>query len=113
MKKFNAEKELRKLQFRRNKGKYIKLGLIGLVVILAFVGGFYFSQSKYEESNSLEIINSKVNSFTAKDYIIASYINGEESSAIPFKEDGYAFDHVECDSNAVARWDNANCEWCH
>ena len=50
------------------------------------------------------VIRTTVGDFIHGDVVIGAYIDGEYSSTIPGKNDGYAVEKVVCDNDAVGTW---------
>ncbi|MDY5874428.1 MAG: hypothetical protein SPK36_06555, partial [Bacilli bacterium] len=105
MKKFDRDKYLKKLKFKRNLTKYGKYFYIGVPCVLAVVAGIYFAYSKFTVSKDAEVVKTTVGEFIHGDVVIGAYINGEYSNTIPGKNDGYAVKSVSCDNNATGSWD--------
>ena len=105
MKEFNKDKALRKLRFKRNKGKYIKWGTIGLSVVILIVGVLYFSFARFESSAEFTIVNAKVGDFSGDVKIISYEYGGEKHNEPPSKNSEYAIDKVEC-TNATGTWNS-------
>lgn len=97
---FNRNKYLRKMKLKKY-GKYFYLGIIG---ILCFSLGVYFTYSKYNVSKEEEVVRTTVGNFISGDVVIGAYINGEYSKEIPRKSDGYIAEKVVCDNNAIGTW---------
>ena len=106
MKKFDKDKYLKNLKFKRNLTKYGKYFYIGVPCVLAVVAGIYFAYSKFTVSKDAEVVKTTVGEFIHGDVVIGAYINGEYSNTIPGKNDGYAVKSVSCDNNATGSWDN-------
>ena len=106
MKKFDKDKYLKKLKFKRNLTKYGKYFYIGVPCVLAVVAGIYFAYSKFSVSKEEEVVRTTVGDFISGDIVVGAYINGEYSNTIPGKNDGYAVKSVSCDNNATGSWDN-------
>ena len=105
MKKFDKDKYLKKLKFKRNLTKYGKYFYIGVPCVLAVVAGIYFAYSKFTVSKDAEVVKTTVGKFIHGDVVIGAYINGEYSNTIPGKNDGYVVKSVSCDNNATGSWD--------
>ena len=106
MNKFDKDKYLKNLKFKRNLTKYGKYFYIGVPCVLAVVAGIYFAYSKFTVSKDAEVVKTTVGEFIHGDVVIGAYINGEYSNTIPGKNDGYAVKSVSCDNNATGSWDN-------
>ena len=106
MKKFDRDKYLKKLKFKRNLTKYGKYFYIGVPCVLAVVAGIYFAYSKFTVSKDAEVVKTTVGEFIQGDVVIGAYIDGEYSNTIPGKNDGYIVDKIVCDNNATGSWDN-------
>ena len=66
----------------------------------------YFAYSKFFVSDAQAVIRTTVGDFIYGDVVISAYIDGEYSSTIPGKNDGYVVDKVSCDNGAVGEWNN-------
>lgn len=103
MKKVNVKKELIKMQIKRNirrHSKYLPFLLLPLITIISIN---YFSKASYNSNTTYLPVNNKVEEFKAYDYLIAAYINNEETFSYPLKNTGYELDSFTCD-NAVGSW---------
>ena len=105
MKKFDKDKYLKNLKFKRNLTKYGKYFYIGVPCVLAVVAGIYFAYSKFTVFKDAEVVKTTVGEFIHGDVVIGAYINGEYSNTIPGKNDGYVVKSVSCDNNATGSWD--------
>lgn len=106
MKKFNAEKALRKIENKKklkSVSKYV--GIVGSFLVIGFIG-IYFAYSKFFVSQDTEVVKTTVGNFLYGDVIISSYINGTYSSIVPTKDEGYTVSSVSCDNGATGTWDN-------
>src|SRR5574344_1482806 len=105
--KFNKERELRKLKFKQNRSKYIKLGTLVLSVFILVMGVIYFTYSKFTTTNKFDVVNAKVGSFTSGDVTLAVYIDGTKSSTFPTSDSGYGLDTTasSCTNSANVTWD--------
>ena len=106
MKKFDKDKYLKNLKFKRNLTKYGKYFYIGVPCVLAVVAGIYFAYSKFSVFKEEEVVRTTVGDFISGDAVIGAYIDGEYSNTIPGKNDGYVVKSVSCDNNATGSWDN-------
>ena len=102
MKKFNKDKYLRKLRFKKYK-RYLYIGIPCILVLLV---GIYFAYSKFSVSKEEDVVRTTVGEFIHGDVVIGAYIDGEYSKSIPGKNDGYVVKSVSCDNDATASWDN-------
>ena len=105
MKKFDKDKYLKNLKFKRNLTKYGKYFYIGVPCVLAVVAGIYFAYSKFTVSKDAEVVKTTVGKFIHGVVVIGAYINGEYSNTIPGKNDGYVVKSVSCDNNATGSCD--------
>ena len=104
MKKFNKDKYLKKLRFKKYK-RYLYIGIPCILVILI---GIYFTHSKFSVFKEEEVVRTTVGDFISGDVVVGAYIDGEYSKTIPGKNDGYIVDKIVCDNDASASWDNAS-----
>ena len=102
MKKFNKDKYLKKLRFKKYK-RYLYIGIPCLLVLLI---GIYFAYSKFSVSKEEEVVRTTVGDFISGDAVIGAYIDGEYSKTIPGKNDGYVVEKIVCDNDASASWNN-------
>ena len=102
MKKFNKDKYLKKLRFKKYK-RYLYIGIPCLLVLLI---GIYFAYSKFSVFKEEEVVRTTVGDFISGDAVIGAYIDGKYSNTIPGKNDGYIVDKIVCDNDASASWDN-------
>ena len=102
MKKFNKDKYLMKLKFKKYK-RYLYIGIPCILVLLI---GIYFAYSKFSVFKEEEVVRTTVGDFISGDAVIGAYIDGEYSKTIPGKNDGYIVDKIVCDNDASASWDN-------
>ena len=102
MKKFNKDKYLKKLRFKKYK-RYLYIGIPCLLVLLI---GIYFAYSKFSVFKEEEVVRTTVGDFISGDAVIGAYIDGEYSKSIPGKNDGSVVDKIVCDNDASASWDN-------
>ena len=100
MKKFNKEKYLKKLRFKKYK-RYLYIGIPCILVLLI---GIYFAYSKFSVFKEEEVVRTTVGDFISGDAVIGAYIDGEYSKSIPGKNDGYIVDKIVCDNDATASW---------
>ena len=105
MKKFNREKALRKIEFKRKWRSYSRYVYIAVPCVLCCLLCLYFAYSKFFVSEEQAVIRTTVGDFIHGD-IIGAYIDGEYSNTIPGKNDGYVVDKIVCDNGASASWDN-------
>ena len=105
MKKFDKDKYLKNLKFKRNLTKYGKYFYIGVPCVLAVVAGIYFAYSKFSVFKEEEVVRTTVGDFISGDIVVGAYIDGEYSNTIPGKNDGYVVKSISCDNNATGSWD--------
>ena len=105
MKKFNKDRYLRKLKFKRywqNNSRYF---YIGIPCLLCLILGIYFAYSKFFVSSEEEVIRTTVGEFIYGDIIMTSYVDGQYSSTFPEKKTGINVEKVICDGGVSASWD--------
>ena len=108
MAKFNREKVLKQLKFKRKWRSYSRYVYIAVPCVLCCLLCLYFAYSKFFVSDAQAVIRTTVGDFIYGDVVISAYIDGEYSSTIPGKNDGYVVDKVSCDNGAVGEWNNNN-----
>ena len=106
MAKFNREKVLRQLEFKRKWRSYSRYVYIAVPCVLCCLLCLYFAYSKFFVSEEQAVIRTTVGDFIYGDVVIGAYIDGEYSSTIPGKNDGYVVENVACDNGAVGKWNN-------
>lgn len=106
MKKFNKDKYLRKLKFKRFYRKYERYFYIGIPCLLIAILGIYFAFSKFTTTADTEVVRTTVGDFIYGDVVIKIYVNGEYSETAPQKNTGYKVDSIVCDNGAVGEWNN-------
>ena len=106
MAKFNRENVLRQLQFKRKWRSYSRYVYIAVPCVLCCLLCLYFAYSKFFVSEEQAVIRTTVGDFIYGDVVIGAYIDGEYSSTIPGKNDGYVVENVVCDNGAVGEWNN-------
>ena len=106
MKKFNREKALRKIEFKRKWRSYSRYVYIAVPCVLCCLLCLYFAYSKFFVSEEQAVIRTTVGDFIHGDVVIGAYIDGEYSNTIPGKNDGYIVEKVSCDNGAVGKWNS-------
>ena len=104
MTKFNREKVLRQLKFKRKWRSYSRYVYIAVPCVLCCLLCLYFAYSKFSISEEQAVIRTTVGDFIHGDVVIGAYIDGEYSSTIPGKDDAYTVEKVVCDNDAVGTW---------
>ena len=105
MRRFNPDKELKKL----NNGKRNKtvFGVLLLLLVVA-VGSSY---ALYQVRSSKQIVYTTASPFYQKDVTLSVYIDGVKKVApgsFPAKEDGKIFSKVVCENGGTGTFDNEN-----
>ena len=98
MKKFNREKSLRKIEFKRKWRSYSRYVYIVVPCVLCCLLCLYFAYSKFFVSEEQAVIRTTV----------GAYIDGEYSSTIPGRNDRYIVEKVSCDNGSSGKWDYGN-----
>ncbi len=106
MKKFDRDKYLKRLKFKRAWRRYERYFYIGVPCLMIIILGIYFTYSKFSSSKEEEVVRTTVGEFIHGDVVIGAYIDGEYSKTIPGKNDGYVVKNVVCDNGTVGTWDN-------
>ena len=109
MKKFNKDKYLKQLEFKRFYRKYERYFYIGIPCLLVGILGIYFAYSKFTTTADEEIVKTTVGDFLYGDVVINNYVNGQYTVEAPARGTGYKVDKIVCDNGAVGEW-NAK-EW--
>lgn len=104
MKKFNKDKYLKQLEFKRFYRKYERYFYIGIPCLLVGILGIYFAYSKFTTTADEEVVKTTVGDFVYGDVIINNYVNGQYVVEAPAKGTGYQFDKIVCDNGAVGEW---------
>ena len=99
--KFNIKKELRKLNFKKNKAKYIKIGTICISILVVIVSIIYFTYSIFTLTDMFKTTELTVDTFVSSDYVLDFYIEGESVLDVPTNTyEGV----VTCENGAIGRW---------
>ena len=104
MKKFNKDKYLKQLKFKRFYRKYERYFYIGIPCLLVGILGIYFAYSKFTTTADEEIVKTTVGDFIYGDVIINNYVNGEYVVEAPAQATGYKVDKIVCDNGAIGEW---------
>ena len=72
---------------------------MGIPCILVLLIGIYFAYSKFSVFKEEEVVRTTVGDFISGDDVIGAYIDGEYSTTIPGKNDGYVVDKIVCDND--------------
>lgn len=105
MKKFNKDKYLKQLEFKRFYRKYERYFYIGIPCLLVGILGIYFAYSKFTTTADVEVIRTTVAPFIRGDVVINNYVNGERVVEAPAQATGYKVDKIVCDNGAIGEWD--------
>ena len=106
MAKFNREKALRKIEFKRKWRSYSRYVYIAVPCVLCCLLCLYFAYSKFFVSEEQAVIRTTVGDFIYGDIVISAYIDGEYSNTIPGKDDNYIVEKVSCDNDAIGKWNS-------
>ena len=104
MKKFNKDKYLKQLKFKRFYRKYERYFYIGVPCLLVGILGIYFAYSKFTTTADEEVVKTTVGDFIYGDVVISNYVNGEYVVDAPAMGTGYKVDKIVCDNGAVGEW---------
>ena len=104
MKKFNKDKYLKQLEFKRFYRKYERYFYIGIPCLLVGILGIYFAYSKFTTTADEEIVKTTVGDFLYGDVVINNYVNGKYVVEAPARGMGYKVDKIVCDNGAVGEW---------
>lgn len=100
--RFDNKKELKKLDFKNNKAKYIKIGTISISFLLVIISIIYFTYSKFTLTDTFKTAEITVGDFIPADYILHYYVDGVAVNSIP--EPGSYDVNVSCDNGATGTW---------
>lgn len=106
MKKFNSNKYLKKIKFKKFWHNYSKYFYIILSCICSGILGIYFAHSLFFVSKEKEVVKTTVGSFIHGDVIIGAYLDDELVGEFPKDNSIYVVDKVVCDNNAVGVWND-------
>ena len=108
MKKFNKDKYLKKLKYKRILQKYSKYFYIGIPCILCLILSIYFTYSKFFVSTEEEVIRTTVGEFIYGDMVLSYTLDGVAgTNTFPKQNTGVEGTSVTCDNEATAIWDNS------
>ena len=105
MKEFNKNKELKKINIKQNKNKYIKFATIGISCLILIIGIIMFAFAYFETIVEFTAIKGKVK-FKEGTTIVAIYEDDTLVDEIPDPGEGWEFDRAECTNGATATWSN-------
>ena len=106
MKKFNSNKYLKKIKFKKFWQNYSKYFYMILSCICSGILGIYFAHSLFFVSKEKEVVKTTVGSFIHGDVIIGAYLDNELVGEFPKDNSIYVVDKVVCDNNAVGVWND-------
>ena len=106
--RFDNKKELKKLDFKNNKAKYIKIGTICISFLVVIISIIYFTYSKFTLTDTFKTAESTVDTFVPADYLINNYVNGELGVAPSSSEKDDYVVGISCDNGVSASWDYDN-----
>ena len=102
--RFDNKKELKKLDFKNNKAKYIKIGTICISFLVVIISIIYFTYSKFTLTDTFKTAESTVDTFVPADYVLDFYIENEKTLDVPANTyDGV----VTCENGAIGIWNSA------
>ncbi len=108
MKKFNKDKYLKKLKYKRILQNYSKYFYISIPCILCLILSIYFTYSKFFVSNEEEVIRTTVGEFIYGDMVLSYTLDGVAgTNTFPKQNTGVEGTSVTCDNEATATWDNS------
>ncbi len=101
--KFDNKKELKKLDFKNNKAKYIKIGTICISILVVIVSIIYFTYSKFTLTDMFTTVESTMDTFLPGDYILDFYIDGERT--LDISNDKKYYGKINCLNGETGSWD--------
>ena len=108
MKKFNREKALRKIEFKRKWQQYSRYVYLAIPCVLCGILGLYLAYSKFFVIQEEDAVQTKVGDFVYGDVIINNYVNGKYTVEAPAQATGYEVEKITCDNGAVGQWNIRN-----
>ena len=106
--RFDNKKELKKLDFKNNKAKYIKIGTICISFLVVIISIIYFTYSKFTLTDTFKTAESTVDTFVPADYLINNYVNGKLGVAPSSSEKENYVVGFSCNNGVSASWDYDN-----
>ena len=100
--RFDNKKELKKLDFKNNKAKYIKIGTISISFLVVIISIIYFTYSKFTLTDTFKTAEITVGDFIPADYILHYYVDGVAVTNGP--SSGYYNVEITCDNGATGTW---------
>ena len=100
--KFDNKKELKKLDFKNNKAKYIKIGTISISFLVVIISIIYFTYSKFTLTDTFKTAEITVGDFIPADYILHYYVDGVAVTNGP--SSGYYNVEITCDNGTTGTW---------
>ena len=108
MKKFDKNKYLTKLRYRKWLRSYVKYFYICIPCLICLVLGIYFTYSKFFVSSEEDVVRTTVGEFIYGDVVLSYTLDGETgTSTFPKQNTGVEGTSVVCDNEATATWDNS------
>ena len=108
MKKFNKDKYLKKLKYKRILQNYSKYFYISIPCILCLILSIYFTYSKFFVSTEEEVIRTTVGEFICGDMVLSYTLDGVAgTNTFPKQNTGVEGTSVTCDNEAIATWNNS------
>ncbi len=104
MRKFNKDKYLKQLKFKRFYRKYERYFYMGIPCLLVCILGIYFAYSKFFVTQEQEVVRTTVAPFIRGDVVINNYVNGQLVDDAPTRNSGYKVDKISCDNGAIGEW---------
>ena len=83
VKVFNADKELNKLNRKKNISKYIKIGTFAFSIIAIIVSILFLTKADFTSNHEFTIIDAKVGEFSTGDLIFAYNVEGSSQKTLP------------------------------
>ncbi len=102
MKKFNPDKELRRIE--NNNRNRIVFAIFVLLLIIT-IGSTY---ALYQVRHTNKLVFNTVSEFVKKDIVVSVLIDDESKPEFPTKEDGYLYSGYECENDGVITFDDDN-----
>ena len=108
LRKFNANRESRKLSNRQRREYQVKTRTMILSIGILICSIILCTYAAFKTSGKVDVMKSSVGNLVQDDYTINAFIEGVASNTVPDVDDGYVVDHITCTNGATGTWDDTN-----